>query len=86
MFSLCGEAGAVQYQHHLEDATQMAWRCWPQKNGDEQIISKSKVPQTGCCLPQISPLSFAASFSQAAPVPISSHKVVSMAQIGPGLL
>lgn len=83
MFSLCGEAGAVQYQHHLEDATQMAWRCWSQQNGDKQIIpKKAKYFKRATALPRAALKVFAASFSQATPVPISSHEIVFRAQIG----
>lgn len=58
MFSLCGEAGAVQYQHHLEDAAQMAWRCRSRKTERNRLSLKGKVLQTGCCLPQNNPGSF----------------------------
>lgn len=50
MFSLCGEAGAVQYQHHLEDATQMAWRCWPHKKRTD-YLQKAKPFQQAANLP-----------------------------------
>lgn len=59
MFSLCGEAGAVQYQHHLEDATQMAWRCWSQKKRTDylqkakhfqQAAAFSRLAWKFCCL------------------------------------
>lgn len=78
MFSLCGEAGAVQYQHHLEDATQMAWKCLSNKKPERNRLSlKSKVLQTNLCLPWNSPGSFSCfsplSYAPSAPSPNERH-------------
>lgn len=45
------------------------------KTGANRLSLKSKVLQTGCCLPQNSPGGFAASFSQATPVPQIPHQL-----------